>query len=41
MPGFIGCNLADRFAADWHQLIVLHALVRAGAERNLGVFRAA
>ena len=33
--GFIGCNLADRFAADGHRVLVLDALSRPGVERNL------
>ncbi|NNM78753.1 SDR family NAD(P)-dependent oxidoreductase [Sphingomonas sp. ID1715] len=33
--GFIGCNLADRLAADGHDVIILDALARAGVETNL------
>jgi CDP-paratose 2-epimerase len=33
--GFIGCNLADRFAAEGHQVILFDALSRPGVERNL------
>jgi len=33
--GFIGCNIADRLAADGHEVIVYDALTRAGVERNL------
>ena len=33
--GFIGCNLADRFAGDGHEVLVLDALSRPGVERNL------
>jgi len=33
--GFIGCNIADRYAADGHQVIVYDALSRPGVERNL------
>jgi CDP-paratose 2-epimerase len=33
--GFIGSNLADRLAADGHQVIVYDALLRQGVERNL------
>ncbi len=33
--GFIGCNIADRFAADGHDVIVFDALSRPGVERNL------
>jgi CDP-paratose 2-epimerase len=33
--GFIGCNLADRLAADGAQVVVFDALARAGVERNL------
>ena len=33
--GFIGCNIADRFAREGHDVIVLDALSRPGVERNL------
>ena len=33
--GFIGCNIADRLAADGHEVIVYDVLARAGVERNL------
>jgi CDP-paratose 2-epimerase len=33
--GFIGSNLADRLAAEGHEVIVFDALSRAGVERNL------
>ena len=33
--GFIGSNIADRFAADGHRVIVYDALSRPGVERNL------
>ncbi|RAK52813.1 SDR family NAD(P)-dependent oxidoreductase [Phenylobacterium deserti] len=33
--GFIGCNIADRLAADGHEVIVYDALTREGVERNL------
>ena len=33
--GFVGSNLADRLAADGHQVVVLDALARPGVERNL------
>ncbi|MCL4767274.1 MAG: SDR family NAD(P)-dependent oxidoreductase [Hyphomicrobiaceae bacterium] len=33
--GFIGCNLADRLAREGHDVIVLDALMRPGAEANL------
>jgi len=33
--GFIGCNIADRFAREGHEVIVLDALSRPGVERNL------
>ncbi|MGK6354987.1 SDR family NAD(P)-dependent oxidoreductase [Sphingomonas sp. DT-207] len=33
--GFIGSNLADRFAASGHDVIVYDALSRPGVERNL------
>ena len=33
--GFIGSNLADRFASDGHEVLVLDALSRPGVERNL------
>ena len=38
--GFIGCNLADRLAADGRDVLVLDALVRPGVERNLAWLRA-
>src|ERR687886_380965 len=33
--GFIGCNLADRLAAEGRHVRVFDALARAGVERNL------
>ena len=33
--GFIGSNLADRLAAEGHEIIVYDALCRPGVERNL------
>jgi CDP-paratose 2-epimerase len=33
--GFIGCNIADRFAGEGHEVIVYDALSRPGVERNL------
>lgn len=33
--GFIGCNIADRLAADGHDVHVFDALSRPGVERNL------
>ena len=33
--GFIGSNLADRLAAEGHDVLVLDALAREGVERNL------
>ena len=33
--GFIGCNIADRFASEGHEVIVFDALSRPGVERNL------
>jgi CDP-paratose 2-epimerase len=33
--GFIGSNLADRFASEGHDVLVYDALVRPGVERNL------
>lgn len=33
--GFIGCNIADRLAAEGHEVIILDALSRPGVERNL------
>jgi CDP-paratose 2-epimerase len=33
--GFIGCNLADRFARMGHDVLVYDALARPGVERNL------
>jgi CDP-paratose 2-epimerase len=33
--GFIGSNLADRFASEGHEVLVFDALSRAGVERNL------
>jgi CDP-paratose 2-epimerase len=38
--GFIGSNLADRLAAEGHEVIVLDALARAGVERNLAWLKA-
>jgi CDP-paratose 2-epimerase len=38
--GFIGCNLADRLAADGHEVIVFDALMRAGVQRNLDWLKA-
>jgi CDP-paratose 2-epimerase len=37
--GFIGCNLADRLAAEGHDVLVLDALVRPGVEANLDWLR--
>ncbi len=34
--GFIGCNLADRLAANGHNLLIYDCLSRAGVEANLG-----
>lgn len=33
--GFIGCNLADRLAAEGRRVVVFDALARSGVERNL------
>ncbi len=33
--GFIGCNIADRLAAQGHDVLVYDALARAGVEANL------
>jgi len=33
--GFIGCNLADRLAAQGHHVLVFDAMARDGVERNL------
>lgn len=33
--GFIGSNLADRFASDGYDVLVFDALARSGVERNL------
>jgi CDP-paratose 2-epimerase len=33
--GFIGCNIADRFASEGREVIVLDALSRPGVENNL------
>jgi CDP-paratose 2-epimerase len=38
--GFIGSNLADRLAADGHDVIVFDALMRPGVERNLAWLKA-
>ena len=37
--GFIGSNLADRLAADGHEVIIYDALSRPGVERNLAWLR--
>jgi CDP-paratose 2-epimerase len=37
--GFIGCNLADRFAREGHDVLIYDALVRPGVERNLAWLR--
>ena len=37
--GFIGSNLADRLAAEGHDVVVYDALARAGVERNLAWLR--
>ena len=37
--GFIGSNLADRLAAEGHQLLIYDALARPGVERNLDWLR--
>ena len=37
--GFIGCNLADRLAADGHDVLVFDAMARDGVERNLAWLR--
>ncbi|MDB5717848.1 MAG: family NAD(P)-dependent oxidoreductase [Sphingomonas bacterium] len=33
--GFIGCNIADRLAAQGHDVLIYDALARAGVETNL------
>jgi CDP-paratose 2-epimerase len=33
--GFIGCNIADRFAGEGHEVRIYDALSRPGVERNL------
>jgi CDP-paratose 2-epimerase len=33
--GFIGCNIADRFAGNGHDVLVFDSLSRPGVERNL------
>jgi CDP-paratose 2-epimerase len=33
--GFIGCNIADRFASDGQHVLIYDALSRSGVERNL------
>ena len=33
--GFIGSNLADRLAAEGHQILIYDALSRPGVDRNL------
>ena len=38
--GFIGSNLADRLAAEGHEVIVFDALARPGVERNLAWLKA-
>jgi CDP-paratose 2-epimerase len=38
--GFIGCNLADRLAAEGAQVIVFDALARPGVEQNLAWLQA-
>jgi CDP-paratose 2-epimerase len=38
--GFIGSNLADRFASEGHDVLILDALKRAGVERNLAWLKA-
>ena len=38
--GFIGCNIADRLAADGHDVTVFDALVRPGVRSNLDWLRA-
>jgi CDP-paratose 2-epimerase len=37
--GFIGCNIADRLAAEGHDVHILDALRRPGVERNLDWLR--
>ena len=39
--GFIGSNLADRFAREGHDVLVFDALARPGVERNLAWLEAA
>jgi CDP-paratose 2-epimerase len=38
--GFIGCNLADRLAAEGAEVVVYDALTRSGVETNLAWLRA-
>jgi CDP-paratose 2-epimerase len=38
--GFIGCNIADRLAAQGHDVLVYDALARAGVDTNLDWLRA-
>ena len=38
--GFIGCNLADRLAAEGAEVIVFDALLRPGVEGNLAWLQA-
>lgn len=38
--GFIGCNLADRLAADGHRVRIVDALLRPGVEQNVRWLRA-
>ncbi len=38
--GFIGSNLADRLAAEGHDVLVFDALLRPGVERNLAWLKA-
>ncbi len=38
--GFIGCNLADRLAAEGHEVLVFDALLRPGVEQNLAWLKA-
>lgn len=37
--GFIGCNLADRLAAEGHDVLIFDALARPGVETNLDWLR--